>query len=73
MLHFEFVLETENVIDSTVIEFLKTFQDEKTVHNSDVISYRPINTVKLHELLHGYKIFRQETLNGECGKTPQFL
>lgn len=74
IMHFEYFLQNEEVILSPEsFEFLKTFLASKHTDNSDsLISYKPVNDQELLNVLDLYEIFRQKTVMGDHGKTPQF-
>ena len=66
ILHFKSLLDLNNVeVSDTVIEEIARLQ------NSPMSSFEVENEY-LKVLLNNYSIYKQNTLNGEHGKTSQF-
>lgn len=66
ILHFKSFLELKNTtITDQILEEITRLQ------TSPISSFK-IENEELEELLNEYNIYKQQTLNGEFGKTPQF-
>ena len=64
--HFKFFLRKNNVqIDDSIITFLKTLQNHGLIEDK-------IDNVQLRLLTDQYLVFKEKTLSGLHGKTPQF-
>lgn len=66
ILHFRSFLEMNNTVVTDQIV------DEITRLRASSISTLTIENEELNDLLNNYNIYKQQTLNGEFGKTPQF-